>query len=112
MKKGLLIFGLIFLISNILIGLIVSSYETFNVCLTSVVIIATTLLLEWLSSSNLKDAFKISLTVLFSFLGLVEFVLGLIAPAQFENNWYLVVIIVLIIIESLFVISSSLASKH
>ncbi len=112
MKKGLLIFGIILLISNILIGLIVSSYETFNVCLTSVVIIATTFLLEWLSSSNLKDAFKISLTVLFSFLGLVEFVLGLIAPAQFKNNWYLVVIIVLIIIESLFVISSSLASKH
>lgn len=112
MKKGLLIFGIILLISNILIGLIVSSYETFNVCLTSVVIIATTLLLGWLSSSNLKDAFKISLTVLFSFLGLVEFVLGHIAPSQFENNWYLVVIIVLIIIESLFVISSSLASKH
>ena len=112
MKKGLLIFGIILLISNILIGLIASSYETFNVCLTSVVIIATTLLLGWLSSSNLKDAFKISLTVLFSFLGLVEFVLGLIAPSQFENNWYLVVIIVLIIIESLFVISSSLASKH
>lgn len=112
MKKGLLIFGIILLISNILIGLIVSSYETFNVCLTSVVIIATTLLLGWLSSSNLKDAFKISLTVLFSFLGLVEFVLGLVAPSQFEDNWYLVVIIVLIIIESLFVISSSLASKH
>lgn len=112
MKKGLLIFGIILLISNILIGLIVSSYETFNVCLTSVVIIATTLLLGWLSSSNLKDAFKISLTVLFSFLGLVEFVLGLVAPSQFEDNWYLVVIIVLIIIESLFLISSSLASKH
>lgn len=100
------------LISNILIGLIVSSYETFNVCLTSVVIVATTLLLGWLSSSNLKDAFKISLTVLFSFLGFVEFVLGLVAPSQFEDNWYLVIIIVLIIIESLFVISSSLASKH
>ena len=112
MKKGLLIFGIILLISNILIGLIVSSYETFNVCLTSVVIIATTLLLGWLSSSNLKDAFKISLTVLFSFLGLVEFVLGFVAPSQFENNWYLVVIIVLMIIESLFVISSSMASKH
>ena len=112
MKKGLLIFGIILLISNILIGLIVSSYETFNVCLTSVVIIATTLLLGWLSASNLKDAFKISLTVLFSFLGLVEFVLGLVAPSQFEDNWYLVVIIVLIIIESLFVISSSIASKH
>lgn len=112
MKKGLLIFGIILLISNILIGLIVSSYETFNVCLTSVVIVATTLLLGWLSSSNLKDAFKISLTVLFSFLGLVEFVLGLVAPSQFEDNWYLVVIIVLIIIESLFVISSSMASKH
>ena len=112
MKKGLLIFGIILLISNILIGLIVSSYETFNVCLTSVVIIATTLLLGWLSSSNLKDAFKISLTVLFSFLGLVEFVLGLIAPSQFENNWYLVVIIVLIIIESLFLISSKITSKY
>lgn len=112
MKKGLYVFGTILLIANILIGLIATSYETFNWILSSVVIIATIVLLGWLSSSSLKDAFKISLSFLFSFLGLVEYILAIVAPSQFADNWYLIVIIGLIVIESLFVIASNKASEY
>lgn len=112
MKKGLYLFGAILLVANILIGLITTSYETFNWILSSVVIIATIVLLGWLSSSSLRDAFKISLSFLFSFLGLVEYILAIVAPSQFADNWYLIVIVGLIIIESLFVIASNKASKY
>lgn len=112
MKKGLYVFGAILLIANVLIGLIATSYETFNWILSSVVIIATIVLLGWLSASSLKDAFKISLSFLFSFLGLVEYILAIVAPSQFADNWYLIVIIGLIVIESLFVIASNMASEY
>ncbi|MCR4827742.1 MAG: hypothetical protein K5882_12460 [Bacteroidales bacterium] len=112
MKKGLYVFGAILFVANVLIGLIATSYETFNWVLSSVVIIATIVLLGWLSSSSLKDAFKISLSFLFSFLGLVEYILAIVAPSQFADNWYLIVIIGLIVIESLFVIASNKASEY
>lgn len=112
MKKGLYLFGAILLIANVLIGLIASSYETLNWIFSSVVIIVTTLLLGRISSSLLKDAFKISLSFLFSFLGIVEFILAIIAPSQFTDNWYLIVIVGLCVIESLFVIASHQASRY
>ena len=112
MKKGLYVFGAILFVAKVLIGLIATSYETFNWVLSSVVIIATIVLLSWLSSSSLKDAFKISLSFLFSFLGLVEYILAIVAPSQFADNWYLIVIIGLIVIESLFIIASNKASEY
>ena len=99
MKKGLYVFGAILFVANVLIGLIATSYETFNWVLSSV-------------SSSLKDAFKISLSFLFSFLGLVEYILAIVAPSQFADNWYLIVIIGLIVIESLFIIASNKASEY
>lgn len=112
MKKGILFTGIAFLLANIVIGLIASSYNTFNICLSSAIIAVTTLLLWGVAASNIKDAFKIALTFFFAFLGLVEFVLAVLSPEQYNDNWYLIAIILLIITESVFVIFGSLTSKH
>ena len=112
MKKGLLFTGVALLLANIIIGLIASSYNTFNICLSSAVVAVTTLLLWGMATSNMKDAFKIALTFFFAFLGLVEFVLAVLSPEQYKDNWYLVAIIILVIIQTIFVIFSSITSKH
>lgn len=112
MKKGILIIGCIIMIANILLGAIITSYSVFNVCVTSIVIAVTTALLIGIASSKLKDAFKISLNFLFAFFGLIEFVLGIFAPEQYKNNWYLIAIICLIIIESIFLTFGRVNSKH
>jgi hypothetical protein len=112
MKNSFLIIGVILLLANIAIGLIVSSYNTFNVCMSSAVIIATTLLLWGMARSKMKNGFKIGLSFLFAFLGLMEFVLAILSPEQYKDNWYLIAIIFLIIIESVFVVFSRLTSKH
>lgn len=99
------------MIANILLGAIITSYSVFNVCVTSIIIAVTTALLIGITSSELKDAFKISLNFLFAFFGLIEFVLGIFAPEQYKNNWYLIAIICLIIIESTIYTISNIASK-
>ena len=111
MKKILLILGIVLLIANVLFGLIITSYELFNICVTSTVIILTSLSLIYLSSSKLKDAFKISLLFMFGFIGVIEFILGTMAPKEFKNNWYLMIIIVLLIIEFVFLLFGQLLSK-
>jgi len=112
MKKAFLLIGLLLLLANIAIGLLVSSYSMFNMCASSLVIIVSTVLIAFMAKSGVKDAFKISLTLLFALLGIVQFVLAVLSPEQYKDNWYLIAIIVLVIIEFVFVILSSLFSKH
>ena len=112
MKKTFLIIGLLILLANIAIGLIVSSYSIFNMCASSLVIVANTLLLAFIAKSKIKDAFKIPLTLLFVLLGIIQFVLAILSPEQYKDNWYLIAIIILVIIESIFIVISSVFSKH
>ncbi|MCQ2211633.1 MAG: hypothetical protein MJZ34_15230 [Paludibacteraceae bacterium] len=112
MKSLYVIVGLFALIANVLIGLIVSSYPSFNVGLNSAVIVLTTLLLFVLSSIKLKDAFKISLTLLTCILGCVEFFLGLFANDKFENNWYLVVLVILLLVQGALFMTSYVVSNY
>ena len=112
MKKAFLIIGLLLLFANIAVGLIVSSYSVFNMCASSLVIVVVTLLLAFIAKSKIKDAFKIPITLLFALLGIIQFVLAILSPEQYKDNWYLIAIIILVIIESVFVIVSGVFSKH
>lgn len=101
MKKLILIIGLILLIANGLFGLILSVYPSFNFCVTSGVIVATTALLYVMRCINLRDAFYISLSLLFVLFGFIEFVLGLFAQDTVKDNWYLIIIILLCMFEAI-----------
>lgn len=46
-----------------------------------------------------KDAYKITLTYLFSFIGSVQILLGVLSPTHYENNWYFITIVALFFIE-------------
>ena len=111
MKNLTLTVGLIFFVANLLFGLILTAYPTFNVCLNSVVILATTGLLYAMRRIGLRDAFYISLSMIFCFLGFVEFVLGLFAPDRFQNNWYLIVVILLLVFEAVLLTVTHRISK-
>ena len=71
---------------NLLAGLLLSAYEPFNICFTSIVIIATTILICLLDTIRLKTAFAISLSGLFLVGGLAGFILGCVSPSQIEDN--------------------------
>lgn len=111
MKNITLITGLILLLTNILIGLVLSAYQPFNIVVSSIVIIATTALIYSMRCMTLKDAFYISLTGIFGIVGIIAFVLGLFAPQRFADNWYLIVIFLLIAFEAIMLLIAHKTSK-
>lgn len=112
MKHLNLIIGGILLVLNILIGLIVSSYPTFNVCLTCGIIVFSFALIEALKYSRLRDAFRISLTFIFAFLMIVCLVLGVLSPDCFKDNGYIIAIISILVIEVVILLTTSFISQN
>lgn len=106
MKQIIIVIGIVLLVANLLFGLILSSYEVFNLFVSSLIIVATTALLFCLNVITLKDGFKISLHVLFFILGAIEFVLSLFLSKTFENNWLLLVIVVSLAIQSIILVAT------
>ena len=112
MKRLTLITGSIFLAANALFGLILTAYPTFNCGLNCVVIAATTALLYAMRCIRLRDGFFIPLSMLFAFFGFVEFVLGLFSPDKFQDNWYLIVVILLLVFEGVVLALTNLVSSR
>lgn len=105
-----IIIVIILLVANLLFGLILPSYEVFNLFVSSLVIVATTALLFCLNVIILKDGFKISLHVLFSILGAIEFVLSLFSSKTFENNWFLLSIVLSLAVQSIILLITNKVS--
>ena len=101
MKKTILFATLAMLVVNILAGLLLSSYHTFNMLATSVVILFTTALMYITESITMKDAFRVSLPLVFAILGLVMFLLMLFSKPQLQDNWRVIVSLVIILIEAM-----------
>ena len=99
MKKVTLIIAFLMLVLNVVFGLILTAYTPFKVCFSSATIIVTAVLICLLSTVRLKDAFAISLSFLFSFLGLVQFILGCCSPNTFTDNGCIVAALVLLAFE-------------
>lgn len=111
MNKLVIIISTCFLAVNILAGLIVSVYEPFNLCFSSGAIVVTAILLCLLNMVQLKDAFRISLAFLFSFCGLVEFVLGCSCYPSFTDNGCLIAALLVLVGEVAILLICSLTSK-
>jgi hypothetical protein len=111
MRKTVLIIGLLFLVLNIGIGLLISKYLLFNIVLNSAIIVATTILI-WLSMIiNLKKGFVVSLPFIFAFIGMIQFVLGCISPTNTSDNWYIIIILLLLAFEITMLIITKTVSK-
>ena len=71
MKQTVVIIGSLILALNLLFGLLLSSYQTFNMLLNCGVIILNTLILLWIGDMEMKDGYKISYYVLFPLLSMM-----------------------------------------
>ncbi len=111
MKKIIILSSIVLLVANLLFGLILSFYGGCNVAMSSFVIVGTGLLLYLIHSINLKDGYKVSLTFLFTIVGCLEFVLSLIAPNRFTDNWWLIIVILLMVFEAIMLIVTSAISN-
>lgn len=99
MKSTSFIVGCILLVLNLLIGMIISSYETFHVVTNSGVIIVNTALLLVLGTLNVKDGFRYSLNLLFPIIALIEFFIICFSRPEIENNWGLIVVLLILALQ-------------
>lgn len=112
MKSLTLIVSLILIVVNILAGLILKDYHIENVVMTSIVLIVNTLLLWWVARSDMKDGFKISYHILFPILGFIEFILAIVAPSRWENNYFLIGIILCLAFQAIMVFAAIKTTQH
>lgn len=111
MKRLIFSISLLFLCLNILFGLILTEYQTFNVCVNSGVIMINTALLLALEKLKPKDAFSISLSVFIIILGFIQFILGLVSPPSFVDNWHLITMIIITVFEIILMTMSKYVTR-
>ncbi len=104
MKRLIILTTIILLVVNGLLGLILNAYYSANVCLNTVVILLSGIVLWTITSTQLKDAFKVSLTSLFAIVGIIEYIWGFFAPAEWSNNWFAILVIAVLAIEIIIVL--------
>ena len=109
--RTFIVITILLLLVNFVAGLLLSAYEPFNVYFTSIVIVITAGLIGLLRAAKLKDAFVISLSFLFSFCGLVQFVLGCVSPPQVEDNGCVIASVVILTFEVVVLLICNLTSK-
>lgn len=112
MKSVSLIVSIILIAVNILAGLILESYHQENVIMSTCVLAINALLLWVIAHSNMKDAFKVSYHILFPLLCLVEFILAIVAPSQWQNNYYLIGIICCLAFQIILFFVALKSSQH
>lgn len=111
MKKAILISTTILLVLNLLFGLILSSYEWFNVAVSSGIIILTGILSLTANRASIKDGFKVSLFLLFSLIGLIQYLCAIFMPSTFTDNWFLIAIIILVGVEAILLTGANIVSN-
>lgn len=112
MKTVLLFTSAVLLTLNLLFGLILSSYNWFNVAVSSSVIIITVILSLLANGITIKDGFKVSLLILYSVIGIIQYLLAVFMPSVFTDNWCLIAIIVLLGVDILLLAVYSITSKR
>lgn len=111
MKSLILIIGSLLFIANLLLALLISAYEPFNMWLNCAVISINTILLFAVATLRLKDAFRISLSTLFPLAGIIEFICGFFVAPRFEDNLMVVFIIMALLVQSIILIITNYISK-
>ena len=99
MKKLSLILGVVLLLVNAAVCYLLTSAGQNALIVSSLVIATTFLLLFTAHSVNMKDAFKTSLSFLFVFCGLVEYVLSFFVRDEIRMNGFLLAIVILFVIQ-------------
>lgn len=111
MKQAILTLGIIFLFANIAFGLVLDSFDTFNVVFSSGAIAVTTIILLLVDYIKIKDAFKVSLYFVNAVCGLIEYIIGLIVEHDMPNNWYYAVLIMILAFQSVLLTVTNITSK-
>lgn len=105
MKSISLIVGGILVAVNLLFGLLLSSYSSFNMWFTTVVLILTTIFVYVVNATRINDAAKVAFSILLPLSGGIKLVLGIVSPERIEDNWCVIGCVVLTGIEIVMIVA-------
>ena len=111
MKTIILSTGILLTCLNAILGILIFNNPMVNLVTTSFVIICNTILFYNLCISKIRDAYKISLSLLFLLLGIIEFVCGHLMPFQLKDNKYMTFIVIAIVFKTLLFMITRTISK-
>lgn len=111
MKQIIITLGIIFLLANISFGLVLDSFETFNLLISSGVIVFITAILLSVEFIRMKGGFKIPLYVINSICGIIEYIIALAAKDDISNNWFYVALIVIVAFQLVLLTATNVTSK-
>lgn len=112
MKNTILYLGILLLLLNVIASLLLTMYPPFNMIVNCVVIIATTVMIWLLLFTKQNTPFSIVLALIFGVIGVLQLVCGCFMPNQLHDNWILLTIITLWIIEIILFVISNYISKN
>lgn len=96
---------------NLLFGHLLSSYIWHTAIVTSVFLGIEFVLLLLVSLIKMKDAFRISLNVLFPILALIQFITLLYIPNDGYDSICFVVAVVIALLQVLLILAANIVSK-
>ena len=112
MKRIVLFTCTTLLITNFLFGLLLSSYEWFNVLLSSGIIILFGIFMLLIGILQLKDGFRSSLYVLYPILGFIELILSLFSPNKIMDNWVIIVLTLIVVFQLILLFITKVISNR
>jgi hypothetical protein len=112
MKRIVLFTCTTLLITNFLFGLLLSSYEWFNVLLSSGIIILFGIFMLLIGIMQLKDGFRSSLYVLYPILGFIELILSLFSPNKIMDNWVIIVLTLIVVFQLILLFITKVISNR
>jgi hypothetical protein len=108
MKNSFILIGGLLLLINTVTCLIFQDYEVYKMLFADLSIVITTSILYLLYKLDNADGFKIGLTVVFAITGLIRFFCAVLSINQFENNFGLLLFIIILSIESIMLFISKI----
>lgn len=113
MKSLSLSIGGVSLIANFIILLLFTDCTNIVVTMSSVVIVTTSLLIFTSSMLPIKDGFKVSLPFLFTFIGMIEYVLSFFVSSEsLKNDGFFVAVILFFLFQLICLILINTFSHH
>ena len=107
--KRILVISVIILVANLLAGLLITAYSPMNFLFTSLAIILNGLLLAGSFVGNAESTHRLGF--IFAGVGTLEFITGFFAPEQWENNWWLLSVVILTAVQAILLFLAIYYSK-
>lgn len=112
MKVLTIIVFVILLLANVLAGIIIKEYLTENIIMSSCILILNAILLWLVANSKMRDAFKVSYHILFPFICIIEFILAIIAPNKWEDNFFVIGIVCCVAFQFILLFTAIKTTQH